>query len=274
MSGIMYESKTALITGAAGGIGQCIARKLHSIGYQLMLVDINEPALLEMEKDLPGSAIHPANLSDSSQLESLCRDIERLTDDLALAVINAGTVTPGQLVDLSRNELDRELDVNLRSAMHLNHACARKMIAQGQGHLISTVSMGGIIALKGCATYSATKFGLRGFLTALHAELAPHGVCVSGIYPSAIDTPLLRYEACNKGSPLNFLNEPHSVEEVAQAMIKALKTNRLEIYVPYIDSVGARLVCSFPWLLSRLYPLLAYIGERGRRKFIRSRGLT
>jgi len=108
----------------------------------------------------------------------------------------------------------------------------------------------------------------------LAAELAPHGVSVSAVYPSGIDTPMLRYEALNGGSPLNFINQPHSADDVAAIMLRALKTKKLEYYVPYGDSVFGRLVCSFPWVLMPLYPLLQWWGERGRKKFISSRNLT
>ncbi|KZY88868.1 hypothetical protein A3744_23890 [Oleiphilus sp. HI0073] len=89
------------------------------------------------------------------------------------------------------------------------------------------------------------------------------------ILPSAIDTPMLRYEAENGGSALNFLSSPSKIEDVVKAFNKAQRSQRLEYFVPYIDSFLGRLVCLFPFLLSGLYPLLSAIGERGRKKFLR-----
>jgi len=271
---MIKQKKLALISGAAGGIGQAIARKLHAQGYQLLLVDREEQALLTMQQGFANSLIEVCDLANAQSLEALCRKVEALTQPLEIAIINAGIIIPGDTVTLSRRQLDQHLDVNLRSAMHLNHACAGKMQTQGHGHLINTVSMSAFIALKGSAAYTATKFGLRGFLLPLAAELAPHGVSVSAVYPSGIDTPMLRYEALNGGSPLNFINQPHSADDVAAIMLRALKTKKLEYYVPYGDSVFGRLVCSFPWVLMPLYPLLQWWGERGRKKFISSRNLT
>ena len=124
--------------------------------------------------------------------------------------------------------------------------------------------------MRGSSVYSATKFALRGFLSALQQELMKDGIKVSGIYPGAIDTDMLRYEALNGGSPLNFLNRPKRVEVVGDAFMRTLKTAQLETYVPYSDSIGARLLGMFPWFIPRLLPYLERSGEKGRKKFVRS----
>jgi len=123
--------------------------------------------------------------------------------------------------------------------------------------------------MPGSAMYSASKFGLRGLLCALNNEVHSAGVKVSGIYPGAIDTKMLRYEATNGGSALNFLSKIHDVDEVADAFEKALDTGRLEIYVPYSESLSARLAAGLPWIIRPLIPSLNRAGERGRKKFLK-----
>ena len=118
----------------------------------------------------------------------------------------------------------------------------------------------GVVALKGSAAYSASKFGLRGFLIALKSELKDYGVAVSMLLPSAIDTPMLRYEATNGGSPLNFLSDPLPVDAVLKAFLNAQKSKRLEYYIPFGDSLSGRFVCSFPWLIDWVYPILEKVG--------------
>ncbi|OJJ19502.1 hypothetical protein BKI52_22095 [marine bacterium AO1-C] len=267
------QAKLVLITGAASGIGKATAELLYSQGYRLWLIDINQEALQELQNTLPGSKITVCDLTNRDHLEDLSQQIER-KPRLDIAFINAGTIVPGDFIDLTFDKCEFQVKLNLWSALYLNYVCGRKMKMQAQGHLISTVSMGGIIGLKGSATYSATKFGLRGFLMAFRNEMKPFGVAVSGLYLSAIDTPMLRYEATHeKGSPLNFLSQPVKVEKVAQMVLKIIKRKRLENYLPFGDSLSAKFFGAFPGFIPKVYPMLRRLGEKGRRKFIRKNGL-
>jgi short-subunit dehydrogenase len=151
---------------------------------------------------------------------------------------------------------------------HLIAAAVPGFVARNRGHVLATVSMGGILALPGSAVYSAAKAGLRAYLAALSAELHATKVSVSGIYPSAVDTPMLRHEATHGGSLLNFVGTVFTPAQIADAYERALDRKVLEVYVPYSDSVSTRLVESFPWLLPRLLPIFNRIGERGRLKFL------
>jgi short-subunit dehydrogenase len=144
------------------------------------------------------------------------------------------------------------------------------MLQRGSGHIVNTVSMGGITPLKGGAAYVASKFGLRGFLSALYSELKPLGIKVSGIYPSGVDTAMLRYEATHGGSLLNFVSTPQTSADVLKAFNRALSGGKLEVYVPYSDSLLARAIALFPSLLDRLYPVLEWFGRRGLSKYLKS----
>ncbi|MCG8673244.1 MAG: SDR family oxidoreductase [Pseudomonadales bacterium] len=261
--------KYALITGAAGGIGAEVARRLSQLGYGLLLVDINEAALAELETQLPNAEAIVADMNDADSVKALCSRILNGKPQLEVAFVNAGIVVPGNVLDLEPEQIDAQLNINLVSAIHIIRACAKNMQTQQAGHIITTVSMGGIIPLKGSATYAATKFGLRGFLAALSEELLEERISVSGIYPSGVDTAMLRHEATNNGSVLNFLSEPQSIDSVANAVVHALKSPKLEIYLPYFDSIGARLIGFFPRALGYLYPALEKMGERGRQRYLK-----
>ena len=129
--------------------------------------------------------------------------------------------------------------------------------------------------MPGSAAYSASKFGLRGFLTALSEEVAHRGVAVRCVFPGAVDTPMLRYEATHGGSPLNFLN--HDVltpAAVATACMKAMDGKRLETHLPFSDGVTSRLVGALPGLIPLLLPHLQKKGEAGMQRYLRSRGLV
>ena len=277
--------KIFFINGACGGVGQATVKAFHNAGYQIWASDVNQAALNELATQYPNIKTSCIDVSDIQQLKTLCDEISA-APHLDVAHVNAGIVRPSQVTDSTAQDIDLQLDINLRSALHINRALAIKMKAQKSGHIVNTVSMGALISLPGSAVYCATKAALRSFLTAMQAELKPFGVSVSGIYPSGIHTPMLQYEALNQGSPLNFLNMPVSAEKVASTVLKSAGKSagksvgkgwgakRLEYYLPYSDSISSRIVNAFPWLLQKVYPLFRYLGEKGRVKYIRKFNVT
>ena len=264
----MSEKKRAIVVGSSGGIGPEIARRLDRQGYELTLVDRDLLAIQTLAEQLSRATAVAADLCDREALAELCAKIEGDADGYDVAVMNAGVIFPKLVQDTDPGELDLELEVNLRSAIHLLRAFTRHMLPRKRGHIITTVSMGGIIALKGSACYAATKFGLRGFVVSLHNELRANGINVSGIYPSGVDTPMLQYEARNDGSALNFASALQSVADIGDAFERALATGKVEIYPSWMDSLSGRLVGSFPWLIPRVLPLMERIGERGRQRYL------
>ncbi|MEM8497608.1 MAG: SDR family oxidoreductase [Pseudomonadota bacterium] len=254
-------NKAALVTGSATGIGERVAIDLNDQGYQLMLVDKDEARNQLLANSFDNAQAITLDLTDRQALHTFCETIE--TQALELAFINAGVALPGDVVDISEEVIDLHLDVNLRSTILLARSCAKNMSKAGRGHIIATVSMGGITPMKGTAVYSATKFAMRGFLSALHSEVKSAGVSVSGIYPSAVDTEMLRKEVENDGSPLNFVSSVASVKDVANTVQRAIKTKKLEVYVSRTDGFLSRVIGFFPSLLDLLYPTLEEIGRKG-----------
>lgn len=266
----MANNRTALITGAAGDIGFKVAERLDALGYRLILVDINKARLSEIGSQFEDSVMVVSDFNDRDDFGVLLSKITTEFGHIDLAFINAGVVCVGDLLKVDQTAIDLQLEVNLRSAIHLIKACATNMAKAGSGHIIATVSMGGIVSLKGCATYSASKFGLRGFMMGICDELKPLGINVTGIYPSGVDTQMLRYEARNGGSNLNFVSTPLTTDAVAKGVIKAIHSKRLEIYLPYSESIGGRLISCFPWLMHYLYPAMEWLGKRGLKRYLKT----
>ena len=267
----MKTMRTALITGAGSGIGAEISQRLAQRGYHLIISGSNRDKLERLAKTFPvAPTIEVVDLSQSQQVAEFCDRLRDLYPPLDIAFSNAGIVEPGPFVERNHASIDREIDVNLRSALHLIQACIPGMKRQRRGHIIATSSIGGILALGDSSVYSATKFALRGFLAGLRQELSADGIKVSGLYPGAIDTPMLRYEAKNGGSPLNFLHPPARLADVADAFMKALKTGQLETYIPYSDSITARIFSLIPWAIPKLLPRFKKAGEAGRLQYIKS----
>ncbi|MCF8470498.1 MAG: SDR family NAD(P)-dependent oxidoreductase [Parvibaculum sp.] len=267
--------RKALITGAGSGIGAAIAHALDARGYRLILVGRNEAPLDAVAGGLssPPEKIL-CDLSSRTDVEALCETVRTDHSDLDVLINNAGIAVPGAVADIDQDLIDRHLEINLRAPIRLMRAIAPQMIARGSGSMVAMVSLGGIISLKDSATYSASKFGLRGFLAGFHHEVAAKGIKISGVYPAAVDTPMLHHEALQGGSVLNFIDRVLSPEEIAGATLKAIDTGKLEVYAPYSASVTARFFSSFPWMIGPLLPLMEKIGEKGRLKFIAKKGFS
>ena len=259
----------ALVTGSTGGIGARVAEALAGRGYRLVLMDLDRTRLEQQAARHPGAHIEPLDLARQDAVLDWARALQAVdATPIDVAFVNAGVIAVGDVVDLPTEELLLQLQVNLVSTAIMVQALARRMASAGGGHLIATVSMGGIVSLKGSAAYSASKFGLRGLLWGLRDELRPRGVQVCGIYPAGVDTPMLRHEARHGGSALNFVGQPVSPDDVAQAVMAAIERPRLETYVPASEGVTGRLAGAFPGLLAQLYPWLEKMGERGRAAYL------
>jgi short-subunit dehydrogenase len=264
------ERGLALVTGAAGGIGIEVARRLVDGGYTVIAVERDDHLATAAATSSGGPAVPVAcDLSNRQDVERLVARIEgEWAERLEIVVYNAGIIVPGDVVDTHPAQLDLQLEVMLTSVTQVVRAAARVFVAKNRGHILATVSHGGILAMPGSAAYSAAKAGLRAYLSALSAELRHTEVAVSGIYPSAVDTPMLRQEAVHGGSLLNFVGSVSSASEVADTFDKALRTRKLELYHPYGDGVLTRLLQCFPWMLPRLLGLFERMGQRGLKKYL------
>lgn len=268
----MSERRLALVTGAAGGIGREVACRLASRGYTVLAVERDEELATNAAAAIASDTVAVAcDLTDRVAVAALTDRIEKeWAAQLELVVLNAGIIVPGDVVDTPADVLRLQLDVMLGSVMELAAASARALVPKGSGHILATVSAGGILALPGSAAYSAAKAGLRAFLAALSAELRGTGVAVSGVYPSAVDTPMLLHEAAHGGSLLNFVGKVSSIEAVADRYDRALRTRRLETYIPYSDSLFVRFLECVPWVVPWLLRPMNALGARGRKKYLAS----
>lgn len=242
---MQISGSTILLTGATGGLGQAIARALHERGGKLILTgrrtEVLEPLVAEL-----GARTLAVDLADASEIDRLVREV----GEVDILVANAALPASGRLETFTMHEIDRALDVNLRAPIALAHALAPAMIARGNGHLLFMSSLAGKSATPGTAIYNATKFGLRGFATALRADLRPSGVGVSAIFPGFIRDAGMFADA---GVELPAGVGTASPEDVAQATVQAIERNRAEIDVaPLPLRVGAAFSGLAPELSARV----------------------
>ncbi len=264
-------NKVAMITGAAGGLGQALAAELSAQGYELVLTD--RAGDLSGAPHPAGSELIEADLCETHDLEHLCTRLETGVPAVDLLINNAGMGVPGSVADIDTALMTRHIDVNLTAPMRLSQAAARGMKKRGAGQIFNIVSLAGLFPLKDSAAYSASKFGLRGFSAALALELAPHGIKVGGLYPSAIDTPMLREEMSHPdGSPLNFATDadPLSPEETAKRVMQALTSGDMETWLPKSDGLMVALVMAFPKLLPRFFGYMENKGNKKKQSYLAS----
>jgi len=212
-----------LLTGASGGLGQVLARRLAAEGCRLVLT----ARRVEMLQRLAGEIGARALPADLAQREALERLLAR-AGEIDILIANAALPASGRLAALEQIDVDRALEVNLRAPIALAHRLAPAMVARGSGHLVFIGSLSGKAPSGGASVYGATKAGLRAFALALRSELAPAGVGVSLVSPGFIDDAGMFNDTAIK---LPRGMSTTSAGAVTEAVVRAIVRNRGEIDV-------------------------------------------
>ena len=223
-----------LITGATGGIGQAIARAFAARGGTLTLTGRNVEVLDPLAQEIGARAV-ACDLSNRADVERLAAE----AGEVDVLVANAANPGTGELTELTQEQIDRMLDVNLRSPIALARALAPGMIDRRRGHMVFVSSLSGKSAAKASSIYSATKFGLRGFALGVREDLRPHRVGVSVVLPGFIRDAGMFADA---GVELPRMVGTRSPDDVAAAVLRAIERNRAEVEVA---PLGLRLGASF-----------------------------
>ena len=183
--------KTALVTGASGGIGGAIARALHDQGATVGLSGTRREALQTLAAALGDrSHVLPGDLSDATATEQLYRDAEAAMGQVDILVNNAGLTRDMLALRMKDEDWQTGLDVNLTAAFRLARACLRGMTKRRWGRVISISSIVGVTGNPGQANYAAAKAGMIGMSKALAAEVASRNVTVNCVAPGFIETPM------------------------------------------------------------------------------------
>jgi len=183
--------KTALVTGATGGIGAEIARALHGAGAHVVLSGTREAVLADLATELGGrTSIVPANLSDSAAVDGLIGLAEAAAGQVDILVANAGITRDGLLLRMKDDDWEQVLKVNLESYFRLSRAALRGMMKRRFGRIIGITSVVGVMGNPGQANYAASKAGMIGFSKSLAQEVATRGVTVNCVAPGFIESPM------------------------------------------------------------------------------------
>ncbi len=254
--GMEINGRTALLTGATGGLGRAIATGLADSGATLVLSGRKEADLLALAESLPGSdhRVVVADLAEDGEAERLAD----ATPGADILVANAGLPGAGWLSEFSAEEVKRAVRVNLEAPMLLARALFPAMLEQGSGALVFVSSLSGKSASPRTSVYNATKFGLRGFALGLRTDLGPRGIGVSLVSPGFVREAGMFAEAGAKTPPLMGTTTPAAV---ADAVRRAIVDDKVEITVaPILDRVAAH-----AGMVSPRASVIAQSGSMGQR---------
>lgn len=193
-----FASKTAVITGAASGIGRSLAIHLADRGANLALCDVDHDGLAETATILAGrdTRVFTAvvDVSRKDDIYAFANDVAAHFDQIHHVINNAGVAHTGYIEELEDETLYRVMDINFWGMVHSTRAFLPQVISSGAGHIVNISSLFGLLAVPSQGAYNASKFAIRGFTEALAMEmkLSGHPVRVSSVHPGGIATNIVR----------------------------------------------------------------------------------
>ena len=237
--------RTALVTGASGGLGHAIARALTRRGAHVVLTARRAEVLEALAAETGGRAL-ACDLSDRSALERLVEE----AGPVDVLVANAGIPGSGRIDSFTVEQIDRALDINLRAPMVIARLLCEGMAARGSGQIVFVSSLNGKAGAVGTSVYAATKFGLRGFAQGLREDMRPRGVGVSTVFPGFIRDAGMFAES---GAKLPSYVGTKTPEDVGDAVVRAIERDRSEIDVaPLSMRLGTAFASLAPEVAARV----------------------
>jgi NAD(P)-dependent dehydrogenase (short-subunit alcohol dehydrogenase family) len=265
------SGKTALVTGAASGIGRATAVAFARRGANLVICDVNEAGLAETAETIRrlGRDVlsRRVDVASRAAVAELADAVHARVSAVDILMNNAGVGLGGGTLHTSLDDWDWIIGINIRGVVHGCHYFVPAMVKRGQGgHVVNVSSAAGYLASEALAAYSTTKFAVLGLSEALRDELAQHGIGVTAICPGLINTPI------TQTSPLRgpdataeareymvemYRRRNYTAERVAEGVLRAIQRNRAVAPISPEAWVGYYMKRLAPGLVARLNRLMA-----------------
>ena len=221
----LLQNQVAVVTGAARGVGEAVARALARMGATVVLTARDAARLQKVRTDIEqqdaGRAVAiPCELTDPQAVASLGERVRSEFGRCDILVNNAGIGAPGKpLIDLTVDEWDLVMDTNLRAPFLMIRALVPMMIAARSGHVINISSLAGKNALPNGAAYASSKWGLNGLTYSLAEELRQYNVRAAVIAPGSVDTSFGGGKAPGQGKDRSKMVQPADVAAVVASLV-------------------------------------------------------
>jgi short-subunit dehydrogenase len=222
LSRFVFEGGTAVVTGAASGIGEALAHDLARRGMGLVLLDRDAARLdavaAAVRDARPGTPVttHIVDLGDREATAAVAGAILHAHPRLRLLVNNAGVGLSGRFDQVTLDEFQWVIDVNFHAVVQLTHLLLPALRAEPGSHLVNVSSLFGLIAPAGQAAYAASKFAVRGFTEALRHELDEDGIGVTSVHPGGVRTRIA--ETARRGSGVDPADHDAGLREFAKLL--------------------------------------------------------
>eukprot|EP00882_Tetradesmus_deserticola_P001996 GHRQ01002141.1.p1 GENE.GHRQ01002141.1~~GHRQ01002141.1.p1 ORF type:complete len:264 (+),score=115.03 GHRQ01002141.1:151-942(+) len=247
--------KIAIVTGAAKGIGLAVAQALGDAGAAVMVSDVDDSAAQQAVNSLKQQGIRAGyvhcDVSKKDQVQQLVQQTVQQLGGVDILVANAGIVKAAPFLEMSEEDFDAVLAVNLKGVFLTCQAAAQQMVQQGRGGSIITMSsVNGVMAIPSIAGYNASKGGVNNLTRCMALALAPHNIRVNGIGPGSINTEVLASVVADSAAmdrvlsrtPLGRVGEPSEIGSVA-AFLASQDSSYITGQVMYVD--GGRMALNY-----------------------------
>ncbi|MET8311090.1 SDR family oxidoreductase [Micromonospora sp. NPDC005173] len=256
-----FVGATAVVTGAASGIGAALAHALADRGSDLVLLDRDAERLdavtAAIRAEHPDRELHTylVDLADAAATARVAAEIGQRHPRVRLLVNNAGVGLGGRFDQVTYDEFSWVIDINFRAVVQLTHALLPNLKAEPGAHLVNVSSLFGLIAPAGQTAYSASKFAVRGFTEALRHELVDDGIGVTSVHPGGIRTRITENARVGGGVPLEEYAAGRAQfeklltiapERAAEVILRGVERRRGRVLIGWSAKV--------PDLLARLLP--------------------
>ena len=217
-----HGGRVCLITGAAQGIGAACARRFAAEGALVVLADVDDERGQTLAAELSGLYVH-CDVGDKAQVDQLVQQALAWQGRIDVLVNNAGIFRAADFLDVTEDDFDAVLRVNVKGSFLVGQAVARTMAQASRGTIVNMSSVNGMLAIPNIASYNVSKGGINQLTRVMALALAPHNIRVNAVAPGTIATELAAKavltsdEAKNKilsRTPLGRLGEPSEIADV------------------------------------------------------------